>query len=222
MKRKYYVDKIRNQVVRAGLSAMVFVFFFSCAVTAPEKDSYSLTTFGQSQAPQSYPSYDGPKIPIAILPMGLSDRAAKQYPHLLERSVGLGVHNVLTDALYRTQRFRLVEVNEDIVKKVFEQQWLSASGAVDQGSAVQIGQVLGAQKVAYGEVYDYSEGKTETVVGLKKTVKPEIRVGVQIRLVDVQTLEYIPASGVAYETDWGKSSAQAIETAVSKFITEMK
>jgi curli biogenesis system outer membrane secretion channel CsgG len=198
---------------------VIFMLMGGCATTAPEKDAAEDTaSVFESTSPKPAPAaYSGPKLPIAILPMGLSDRAAKRYPHLLDSSVGLGVHNVLTDALYRTRRFRLVEVNESIMKEVMKTQWLSASGAVDKGSAVEIGKMLGAQKVVYGEVYDYSEGKTEKIVGLKKNETPEIRVGVQIRLVDVETLEYIPASAVAYDLDWGRSSAKAIESAVSKF-----
>lgn len=225
MKNKYCTYTIGTRISRFLFISLIFLFLSSCATTAPEIDEKEAAISPRSaarQTPVVYPPYSGPKLPIAVLPMGLSERAAKRYPHLLDRSVGLGIHNVLTDALYRTKRFRLVEVNESIVKEIFKSQWLSASGAVDKGSAVEIGRMLGAKKVAYGEVYDYSEGKTETIVGFKKSIKPEIRVGVQIRLVDVETLEYIPVSGVAYGTDWGKSSSQAIETAVSKFISELE
>jgi len=225
MKSKYYTNTIGPRIIRFLLLSLIFLFLSSCATTAPEIEERGVAAPAGSaarQAPAVYAPYSGPKLPIAILPMGLSERAAKRYPHLLDRSVGLGIHNVLTDALYRTKRFRFVEVNESIVKQVFKSQWLSASGAVDKGSAVEIGKMLGAKKVVYGEVYDYSEGKTETIVGFKKSTKPEIRVGVQIRLVDVETLEYIPVSGVAYDTDWGRSSSQAIETAVSKFISELQ
>ena len=209
----------RTHIVSILSVFLISMLIGACATTAPEKDADEDTAsvFDKPSQKPAPAAYSGPKLPIAILPMGLSERAAKRYPHLLESSVGLGVHNVLTDALYRTKRFRLVEMNESIVKEVMKTQWLSASGAVDKGSAVEIGKMLGAQKVVYGEVYDYSEGKTDTIVGLKKKEKPEIRVGVQIRLVDVETLEYIPASAVAYDVDWGRSSAQAIESAVSKF-----
>ena len=205
----------------ACFTVLLFLLM-SCATTAPEIDKDEADPAAARSTRPPPPAYTGPKLPIAILPMGLSERAATRYPHLLDRSVGLGVHNVLTDALYRTRRFRLVEINESIVKEVMRTQWLSASGAVDKGSAVEIGKMLGAQKVVYGEVYDYSEGKTETIAGLKKKEKPEIRVGVQIRLVDVETLEYIPASAVAYDLDWGRSSAKAIESAVAKFALAME
>lgn len=202
------------------LSLMIFQLS-ACAVTTPVLEEKDIAA-SQRQAPVVYPPYEGPKIPLAVLPMGLSERAAKRYPHLLDRNVGLGVHHVLTDALYRTKRFRFVEEKESVIKEVFKRHWLSASGAVDEESAVQLGRMLGAKKVVYGEVYDYSEGKTETVIGLKVLVKPQIRVGVQIRLVDVETLEYIPASGVAYGADWGDACWRAIESAVASLVRDIE
>ncbi len=172
-------------------------------------------------APVVYPDYAGEKTPLAVLPMGLSQQAAKRYPHLMESSVGMGVHNMLTDALYRTKRFRFVEQDENVVKEVFRKQWLAASGAVDQSSAVELGKVLGAKKVIYGEVYDYSEGKSETITGVRKSVTPRVRVGIQVRLVDVETLEYVPASGTAYGADWGEAAQKAVETAVEKLICQL-
>ena len=159
--RTHRQNRSRTWIVSILSLFLISMLIGACASTAPVKDAAEDTasifedTSPKNPAPAAY---SGPKLPIAILPMGLSDRAAKRYPHLLDSSVGLGVHNVLTDALYRTGRFRLVEVNESIMKEVMKTQWLSASGAVDKGSAVEIGRMLGAQKVVYGEVYDYSEG----------------------------------------------------------------
>ncbi|MBF0225154.1 MAG: hypothetical protein HQK76_06835 [Desulfobacterales bacterium] len=205
------------------LHTFVFIFtlfVISCAVTKPVVEEED--RINSEGKPVTFPHYNGPKIPLAVIPMGLSERAAKQYPRLLEQSVGLGVHNVLTDALFKTHRFRFVEDNEAIIENALKRQWMSASGAVDQNSAVQMGKILGAKKVIYGEVYDYSEGKEENISGFKVSTKPEIRVGIQIRLVDVETLEYIPASDVKYSTDWGKASAASIEGAVFKLIQNLE
>jgi len=194
-------------------------FFFSCAVTTPELEESEKADSEKKQV--TYPEYTGERIPIAVLPMGLSERTAKQYPFLLEKSVGLGVHNVLSDELYRTKRFRFVEDKESVIKEAFKRQELSDWGIVDQESAIKIGKMLGAKKVVYGEVYDYSEGKTETITGLKTSALPRVRVGLQIRLVDAETLEYVPASSVKYGIDWAEASQSAIEAAVLKIVTNM-
>ena len=169
----------------------------------------------------AFPEYKGEKTTLAVLPLGLSQAAAKRYPHLQDSAVGMGMHNLITDALYRTKRFIFVEQDEKVVKDVFKKQWLAATGAVDQSSAVELGKVLGAKKVVYGEVFDYSEGKDESVTGMWKSVKPRIRVGVQVRLVDVETLEYVPASGTATGPDWGEAARMAVESAVSRLIGQL-
>ncbi|MCP4716306.1 MAG: hypothetical protein GY868_14400 [Deltaproteobacteria bacterium] len=216
---KYIKQVCRIPSGTPGGILIIFILFglcclTACATTGPVLDDTART--GRESARPEYPPYKGPRIPVAVLPMGLSERAAKRYPHLLDKSVGLGVHHVLTDALYRTNRFRFVEEKEAVVKDVMQRQWLSASGAVDQNSAVRLGRMLGARKVIYGEVYDYAEGKTETLRGLRVIVEPKIRVGIHIRLVDIETLEYIPASDTSYGPDWGEASSLAIEKAVAK------
>jgi len=208
-----------KQVASIAILMLMSFFLFSCAETHPVTDDseYSL----ERQAVTSYPAYNGPKTPIAVLPMGLSQRAVERYPHLLEKSVGLGLHNILSDALYRTKRFRFVEDKESILQESFKRQRLSMSGVVDEQYAIQVGKMLGAQKVIYGEVFDYSEGKEEQVVGVSTTSTLKIRVGVQIRLVDLETLEYIPASSIKYGTDWGETSEKAIEAAVLKIVSNL-
>ena len=42
------------------------------------------------RAPVVFPKYRGPKTRIAVLPLGLSKRAARRYPKLVDRQVGLG------------------------------------------------------------------------------------------------------------------------------------
>lgn len=189
-----------------------------CAVTSATDDKSA----PQTSAPAAvYPDYKGEKTTLAVLPLGLSQLAAKRYPHLLDSAVGMGVHNLITDALFKSNRFRFVEQDENVIKDVFKKQWLAATGAVDQASAVELGRVLGAKKVVYGEVYDYSEGKDEKVAGIKKTVTPKIRVGIQVRLVDVETLEYVPASGTATGPDWGEAARMAVDSAVLRLIGQL-
>lgn len=172
------------------------------------------------QSPIRFPPYDGPKLIVAVLPLGLSKMAAQRYPHLLKKSVGLGVHNRVVEALYDTGRFRLVEEKRDIIKEVMDRQWMSSAGMVDEATAISLGKMLGAQKVIYGELYDYAEGG-EKVVGLSSQSRFMIRVGVQVRLVDVETLEYVPASGVGFGLDVGSASNRAIRKAVYALIKRL-
>jgi curli biogenesis system outer membrane secretion channel CsgG len=169
----------------------------------------------------NFPPYDGPKTVVAVLPLGLSERAAKAYPHLLAKDVGLGIHNRVIETLYDTNRFRFVEEKPEVVKDVLDRQWMSMAGMVDQGTAVEMGRMLGASKVIYGEVYDFAQGG-EQISGFSAKQNFSTRMGIQVRCVDVETLEYVPGSGTGRGADVGEASDAAIHDAVAGLIRRMK
>ena len=74
------------------------------------------------------------------------------------KSSGLGIHNLVMEALFETNRFRYVEEKPEITEDIIDRQWLSASGFFSNSQAVSYGEMLGAEKVVYGEIYDYAEG----------------------------------------------------------------
>jgi len=196
---------------------LVLAFFFvsGCASTSVEEKPAE-----KAQSEPPLPKYTGPKTVVAVLPLGLSARAAKAYPQLLAKDVGLGIHNRVVEALYDTNRFRFVEEKPEIIKDVLNRQWLSAAGMVDQATAVEMGKLLGASKVIYGEVYDFAQGGEK--IGAGGTAKDfNTRMGVQVRCVDAETLEYIPGSGVGKGADVGEASDQAIRKAVDGLIRRL-
>ncbi|OHB26575.1 MAG: hypothetical protein A2X84_13160 [Desulfuromonadaceae bacterium GWC2_58_13] len=188
-----------------------------CATTYVEEPQPSKPTSERAD----FPAYDGPKIVVAVLPLGLSERAAKAYPHLLAKDVGLGVHNRVIETLYDTNRFRFVEEKPEVVKDVLDRQWMSMAGMVDQGTAVEMGRMLGASKVIYGEVYDFAQGG-EQIGGLSARQNFSTRMGIQVRCVDVETLEYVPGSGTGRGADVGEASDAAIREAVAGLIRRLK
>lgn len=214
---------MQRRTIFPGFVALFFLLLWLSACAQKtldiDADAASESAPGQETTKVVFPPYEGEKIPIAVFPMGLSEKAAQRYPHLLEKSVGLGLDNVLAETIYRTKRYRLVEANEAVINESLNRVMMSASGMVDEKYALQIGKVLGAKKIIYGEVYDYAEGKEESVHGLKAVTADKIRVGIQLRLVDTETLEYVPASSLKFGRDWGEASQAAIESSVYKLIT---
>ena len=197
-----------------------------CATTSAEGDgtvSPLAAAAGAGGAPggeQPFPAYSGPKTVVAVLPLGLSERSAKKYPHLLAKDVGLGIHNRVIETLFDTNRFRFVEEKQEVIKDIMDRQWMSSAGMVDQGTAVQLGKMLGAQKVIYGEVYDFAEGG-DRIVGLSAQKGLRTRMGVQVRCVDVETLEYVPGSGVGVGADVGEAAGRAINEAVHALVRRL-
>lgn len=149
------------------------------------------------------------RVPVAVLPLGLTEATSERYPQLTERNVGLGVHNMLVNHLYDTGRFRFVEEKADVVADLLDRQWVSSTGAVSAETAVEHGRLLGARYVLYGEVYDF---------GLRPlgTAAAETRISVQVRLVDVETSEYVPASGAGEVRREGEVLATDSEVAFAR------
>jgi curli biogenesis system outer membrane secretion channel CsgG len=193
-----------------------------CATTYVEQDDPLIRNAAQPQrAVAQTQQYRGEKIVVAVLPMGLSDRAAQRYPHLLEKNVGMGIHNRLVDTLYDTQRFTFVEDKGDIIKDVMDRQWMSANGMVSQSKAIEIGKILGASKVIYGEVYDYGEGG-DAIRGFSARKNIQTRMGIQIRCVDVETLEYVPGSGTGIGSDVSSAADQALQQAATSLMRRLQ
>lgn len=188
-----------------------------CATTYVEQDN-PLTA--KSSEPVAVKAYSGPKTVVAVLPLGLSDRAAQRYPHLLEKNVGMGIHNMLVDTLYDTRRFTFVEDNAGIIKDVMDRQWMSAGGMVSQSKAIEMGKMLGATKVIYGEVYDYGEGGAK-IRGFKAQKNLQTRMGIQVRYVDVETLEYVPGSGTGIGTDVSSAANLALQQATASLLRRL-
>ncbi len=205
-----------NLIFLTGLAVLA-----GCATTYTEEGKAAAENSARQPSHQSeFPEYSGPRTVAAVLPLGLSTRAAEKYPHLLRQDVGFGVHNRVVDTLYETGRFRFVEEKKKVIKDVMDRQWMSSAGMVDQAAAVRMGRMLGARKVIYGEIYDYAQGG-EQIRGFSARTNLNTRVGVQIRLVDVETLEYVPASGTGYGPDVGLAAERAIYEAVSSLLKRL-
>lgn len=202
-----------------GVLALWVSLMAGCAATYVQDDSTSKTQ--PSVVSQPLPSYTGPKTVVAVLPLGLSEQAAKRYPHLLDKSVGMGIHNMVVEALYDSNRFTFVEEKPEIIKDIMDRQWMSSAGMVDQGTAVEMGRMLGAKKVIYGEVYDYAEGG-ERVAGFGAQRSSHVRMGVQVRCVDVETLEYVPGSAVEFGADVSDAANRSIRSAVAVLLRRLK
>ena len=127
-------------------------------------------------------------ITVAVLPLGLSQQARELYPQLAERQVGFGIHNILVEHLHASGWFRLVEEKQGVIDDLLNRQWVASSGAVSADSAVRFGHLQGAQYVLYGEVYDFGVHRTQRK-------RWETSIAIQIRLVEVESSIFIPATG---------------------------
>ena len=184
--------------------------------------------------------YSGPKKRVQVMSFDLPDTLVKRYPELGKKRIGFGLANRLVDAFYETNRFQFVEEKDAVLNKIMKNWAMAQTGAVAESSAVKTDGLLAPQYLVYAEVFDFSVGNTQEVNGLAAKERKVTRIGVQIRIVDVATSEYVPASGVGEEVEqknstvWaasdagfdqstvGKASQAAFNTAVLTLVMRMK
>ncbi|NUM34178.1 MAG: hypothetical protein HUU50_06520 [Candidatus Brocadiae bacterium] len=197
----------------------------SCAYTSSEFDDEEREFKSASKKENiqkiEYSPFHGTKTNIAVFPLGLSERTAKAYPHLLNMNVGLGLHNVLSNELESSGRFEMVEIEEEALKKILKVQWLSSSGMVQEDQTVETAKMYGAKKLVYGEVSDYAESKKESSALLVSSTTKSIKVSVEVRYLDIETASYTSASSTAYGFDWGNASEKAVKLAVKNLVDKL-
>ncbi|MFH2203774.1 MAG: CsgG/HfaB family protein [Elusimicrobiota bacterium] len=119
--------------------------------------------------------------------------------------LGSAASDVLITELAKTGKFVVVE--RDKLNKIFDEQKLQASGAIDSRTAVKIGRILGLSAIVTGSISESGvkkEGSDYLLVSSKKQIAEVV---VDIRVVDVETGQVIYA-------DSGSGRAKASKRAV--------
>ncbi len=183
--------------------------------------------------------YEGPKTRIKVIQFDIPQHYLVQYPELAQKNVGFGLCSRLVDGLYETNRFACLEEKDSITQRIFDQWKLSQSGAVSDSTIIEQTGLSAPQYLMYAEVYDFSVGSSEALVGVAASSNTTTRIGIQIRLVDVKNGSFIPASGIGEVaiaktgTIWaldeksfdqstvGKASQFAITTAINQLVRRL-
>lgn len=119
--------------------------------------------------------------------------------------LGTAASDILITELAKTGKFVVVE--RDKLNKVFEEQKLQASGAIDPRTAVAVGKILGLSAIVTGSISESGvkkEGSDYLVVRSKRQVAEVV---VDIRVVDVET-------GQVLYADSGSGRAKSQKRAV--------
>jgi curli biogenesis system outer membrane secretion channel CsgG len=175
------------------LSLLSFSSFAQIASTKTE--SYT-ASFEKKINIDSLMDYDGPKIPIQLLSLGISEEVYASYPELKDKRVGLGVTNIVVEYLEETNRFTFTEDKAEIKNRMVNQFQASQSG-ITENKLDGRGKIKLAQYFVYIEVYDFSVSEDESISfkdGVKQTVVT--RLGLQVKFVNAETGEYFTGSGL--------------------------
>ena len=227
--------KLKNKVIILNILVILLIAgLSSCGTTKTE--TYQ-ADFEKKQSIATVSNYDGKKIPIQILSIGITDNVYALYPVLKEKNVGMGVTNLALDYLEGTDRFEFTEDKEEIKLKMVKQFQASKKGFTENKLDGK-GKIKLAKYFVYVEVYDFSVDEQETFVAGKKTLEVTTRLGLQIRFAVAESGEIKVGSGMGEATQYGQSflksldmkfaqstigisTRKALETGCSRVITKM-
>jgi curli biogenesis system outer membrane secretion channel CsgG len=225
-----------------SLLLSVLLTYNSSAQIATTKTEAYTASFEKKINIDSLMDYDGPKIPIQLLSLGISEEVYASYPELKDKRVGLGVTNIVVEYLEETNRFTFTEDKAEIKNRMVKQFQASQSG-ITQDKLDGRGKIRLAHYFVYIEVYDFSVSEDESISmkdGVKQTVVT--RLGLQVKFVNAETGEYFTGSGLGEakttreatmmndgnfaeikfnQSTIGTTTKKALETASSKIIVRM-
>lgn len=196
--------------------------------------------FEKKQSINVVSDYEGPKIPIQLLSIGITDEIFAMYPELKDKRVGLGLTNIVVEFLEETNRFTFTEDKAEIKNRMVKQFQASQSGFTENKLDGR-GKIKLAQYFVYVEVYDFSVSEDEQLKlkdGVKQT--QTTRLGLQVKFVNAETAEYITGSGLGEantvkqgalsdsfdeikfnQSTIGITTKKALETAASRIVSRM-
>jgi len=154
---------------------------------------------------QAAESPQGPKARIAVADFGDKTSNPGQY----REEFGRGLADMLTNALFQTNRF--IVLDRDKLHVVFTEQDLGASGRFDKNTAVQIGQVEGAELLITGVVTAFDPGVSGSTAkvsgdilgalgGMVNKLAGNVKrayVAMDFRVIDTRTSRVLAATSVA-------------------------
>ena len=227
------------------LLCLLLSVLLTCNVSAQsatvKTESYQ-ASFEKKINIDSLMDYDGPKIPIQLLSLGISEELYAAYPELKDKKVGLGVTNIVIEFLEETNRFLFTEDKAEIKNRMVKQFQASQKG-ITEDKLDGRGKIRLAHYFVYIEVYDFSVSEDESISmkdGVKQTVVT--RLGLQVKFVDAETGTLFVGSGLGEakttreatlmndanftdikfnQSTIGTTTKKALETASAKIIVRM-
>ena len=208
---------LRTRFLTAGLLAAGLV---ALGPARADYVAYAVTDDGRSPLPEQiddidstalvnleWGDYVGPKKRLAVLEVenntnhktiDVNYRGQGVSAEVSSQGVPVnGIDALMTDALFRSGRFRVMERQK--VSKALKEQDFGASGRVTSQSAAKIGKVIGAETLVQAVVTEYApdfEGKsgglgglTDGLLGGVKLGKKNSMVAMNFRLFDAETGE---------------------------------
>ena len=190
------------------LSLFITMFLLGCATSSVEAQSgktkvqSKIASYEAEKTLDDIKWYDGEPEGIQLIQITISENILNAYPELRDKRVGFGMTNRIIEVLEEAGRFYFVEEKDEVINKMVKEWERSVSGLLEE--ELNVGKFATTKWFAYAEVYDFAVSNQEEIKRRKAKITNTTMVGIQVRLVNVETGKYITGSGLGTSAKEGE------------------
>ena len=190
------------------LSIFITMFLLGCATSSVEAQSgktkvqSKIASYEAEKTLDDIKWYDGEPEGIQLIQISINENILNAYPELRDKRVGFGMTNRIIEVLEEAGRFYFVEEKDEVINKMVKEWERSVSGLLEE--ELNVGKFATTKWFAYAEIYDFAVSNQEEIKRRKAKLKNTTMVGIQVRLVNVETGKYITGSGLGTSAKEGE------------------
>lgn len=190
------------------LSLFITMFLLGCATSSVEAQSgktkvqSKIASYEAEKTLDDIKWFDGEPEGIQLIQIKVSENILNAYPELRDKRVGFGMTNRIIEVLEEAGRFYFVEEKDEVINKMVKEWERSVSGLLEE--ELNVGKFATTKWFAYAEVYDFAVSNQEEIKRRKAKITNTTMVGIQVRLVNVETGKYITGSGLGTSAKEGE------------------
>ena len=190
------------------LNLFILMFLLGCATSSVEAQSgktkvqSKIASYEAEKTLDDIKWFDGEPEGIQLIQITISENILNAYPELRDKRVGFGMTNRIIEVLEEAGRFYFVEEKDEVINKMVQEWERSVSGLLEE--ELNVGKFATTKWFAYAEIYDFAVSNQEKISRRKAKLKNTTMVGIQVRLVNVETGKYITGSGLGTSAKEGE------------------
>ena len=189
-------------------NVFLLMFLFGCASSSVEAQSAKtkvqskIASYEAEKTLDDIKWYDGEPEGIQLIQIKVSENILNAYPELRDKRVGFGMTNRIIEVLEEAGRFYFVEEKDEVINKMVQEWERSVSGLLEE--ELNVGKFATTKWFAYAEIYDFAVSNQEEIKRRKAKITNTTMIGIQVRLVNVETGRYITGSGLGTSAKEGE------------------
>jgi hypothetical protein len=184
------------------------MFLLGCATSSVEAQSgktkvqSKIASYEAEKTLDDIKWFDGEPEGIQLIQISINENILNAYPELRDKRVGFGMTNRIIEVLEEAGRFYFVEEKDEVINKMVKEWERSVSGLLEE--ELNVGKFATTKWFAYAEIYDFAVSNQEEIKRRKAKITNTTMVGIQVRLVNVETGKYITGSGLGTSAKEGE------------------